>query len=478
MNIDTVYIKSYENSNESRLKNIENIIKFANEKLEANVIVNGISSNTLRNPDLINVLVNNNIIPNPTHAPDKISELVFDHVNDQFMNVEDLCTFISHVNFWKDIVDKKIKYSLIIEDDVVINTDETMNTLENIFNDECKSTLEKFWLVSLLNNNGDIGNKILPKFNEHFNYIIQDTENTQKMYIMTYDSAKYFLNNIMPISMPINKTLVNILSCFGKGYTAKKSCAYIDQFIDVKIIQHPVKKIPNIEKFYLITIERSQERRKKNIENIKKFIKDTYGKDIHVCGVDGEKLQQHEIGDLVLEDIIEVNEHTDITLSHAGSLVFMTEFPYRPPFMNASEIGCFLSHYYIWKDMIENEIPYAVVFEDDTKINTKIFSEHLEKIMENAPENFDIISLYKHEKQLDQKYINYNDFFDLTHSKVWGTSAYIISLDAVKNIINAVIPVKYPVDFALQNYMESKRSGYIYKKRIILPYDDISVIPH
>ena len=57
--------------------------------------------------------------------------------------------------------------------------------------------------------------------------------------------------------------------------------------------------------------------------------------------------------------------------------------------------------------MLEKEIPYAIVLEDDAKINTKIFDEHLKKIMENAPKNFHLISLFRHSKQVEKKFIPY-----------------------------------------------------------------------
>lgn len=35
--------------------------------------------------------------------------------------------------------------------------------------------------------------------------------------------------------------------------------------------------------------------------------------------------------------------------------------------MTMGEIGCFLSHYFIWKDMIEKGYSEIIVFEDDLR---------------------------------------------------------------------------------------------------------------
>ena len=35
--------------------------------------------------------------------------------------------------------------------------------------------------------------------------------------------------------------------------------------------------------------------------------------------------------------------------------------------MTMGEIGCFLSHYFIWKDVVEKDYEAVVVFEDDLR---------------------------------------------------------------------------------------------------------------
>ncbi|XP_077529136.1 glycosyltransferase 25 family member-like [Haemaphysalis longicornis] len=41
--------------------------------------------------------------------------------------------------------------------------------------------------------------------------------------------------------------------------------------------------------------------------------------------------------------------------------------PYHNRPITAGEIGCFMSHYNIWKDMIENQHRIAIIFEDDIR---------------------------------------------------------------------------------------------------------------
>ena len=41
--------------------------------------------------------------------------------------------------------------------------------------------------------------------------------------------------------------------------------------------------------------------------------------------------------------------------------------------LRSGEIGCFLSHLEVWKHMIENNISYAIVLEDDSIIDKHFF---------------------------------------------------------------------------------------------------------
>ena len=398
-------------------------------------------------------MIENKIIPLPQRKPEKLEDLVKYKVNNQEVNMsgEELSSFLSHYKIWKNIVDKKIQYSLVIEDDVVFDEEKALQVINNL--NEGVNNPEKFWLISLLNDY-DNNFKNTRRYNEEYHHIITITPNTQKFYIITYEGALMLLNNLFPICNSLIFGINRELMMSKKGYLLKKKIANINPYIDMKIALKPIKKIKEIGAFYLASIERSREKRGENIDNLKKFIKETYNKDLNISGVDGAKLTQDELVELVTDDIIVPSPNADISLNNPGRLICMNEFPNRDPFMNSGEIGCFLSHYNIWKDILEKEIPYAIVLEDDAKINTKIFDEHLKKIMKNAPDNFEIISMYKHENQLNKNFIPYNKMFDMIESKVWGTTAYIINLDGVKNLMKNIVPIKYPVYFAIHKYVE------------------------
>lgn len=103
--------------------------------------------------------------------------------------------------------------------------------------------------------------------------------------------------------------------------------------------------------------------------------------------------------------------------------------------VNTGEIGCFLSHYSVWNHVLQNNIEYALILEDDATFRTS-FSSYLNKITSNFKNlDFDIIRLSAWKFNYDRN--KYNDF--LEYSKDWCTNAqsYIISFNGAKKIINS-----------------------------------------
>ena len=70
----------------------------------------------------------------------------------------------------------------------------------------------------------------------------------------------------------------------------------------------------------------------------------------------------------------------------------VNEYPYlsKRSKLRTGEKGVFLSHIQIWKDIIEKEYPHALIMEDDP-IFCDGFIEKYEKVIGQAPENFDLL---------------------------------------------------------------------------------------
>ena len=107
-------------------------------------------------------------------------------------------------------------------------------------------------------------------------------------------------------------------------------------------------------------------------------------------------------------------------------------------------IGCYLSHVTIWKDILDNNIDKALIFEDD--INIPLNGKQLiEYHTTNIPEDYDIILLGCNCLNCEKK-SNYRIV-----KKFWGTYAYIITRKCIEKIYNRLFPIKQQIDSELSD---------------------------
>jgi len=132
----------------------------------------------------------------------------------------------------------------------------------------------------------------------------------------------------------------------------------------------------------------------------------------------------------------------------------------------------------IWENIIENNIKYGIVFEDDAKIDEN-FKDKLDILIENLPKDFLYISLYNFPEKRQQDIINelesYNDFFNkLNNSKLWGTTCYLISFKGAKILMNNLLPIQGALDEVVMNYCSKHPNCYITKSSLVNLSDKFS----
>ena len=107
-------------------------------------------------------------------------------------------------------------------------------------------------------------------------------------------------------------------------------------------------------------------------------------------------------------------------------------------------IGCALSHIKIYKKMIEENIPYAIVFEDDCgiKVNSQKFWKILSSL--NIPQSTDIFlmdgGIYDYDEQ------NYDGGDVARVFYFWGFDFYLITLEGAKKAVKYLQPIRYHID--------------------------------
>ncbi|XP_008284450.1 procollagen galactosyltransferase 2 [Stegastes partitus] len=113
--------------------------------------------------------------------------------------------------------------------------------------------------------------------------------------------------------------------------------------------------------------------------------------------------------------------------------------PFSGRTLTKGEVGCFLSHYYIWKEMVDMQMDKALLFEDDVRFQAN-FKRRVLRLMEEVEQvelDWDII--YFGRKQVNPG--NEEPVDDVRNLVVAGysywTLSYAISLQGAQKLLNA-----------------------------------------
>jgi len=121
--------------------------------------------------------------------------------------------------------------------------------------------------------------------------------------------------------------------------------------------------------------------------------------------------------------------------------------------MSVGEIGCYLSHIQLWKRIIEENLDFAVILEDDLTVKPEIANliDALTQI-----QNWDYIKLTgpKGKKIVDQQAINETFSLAYYNKAPIGTSAQAVSKQGAEKLLASTQPFIRPVDSDIQYYWE------------------------
>lgn len=117
--------------------------------------------------------------------------------------------------------------------------------------------------------------------------------------------------------------------------------------------------------------------------------------------------------------------------------------------MSLGEVACYLSHYCLWQQVLECDLPYLMVFEDDI-----YFSKSAKTLLNNLdwlPDGFDVVKL---ETMYDRVMINKGTNLLLGHklcqmqSRHMGMAGYIVSQQGVHKLLAMTkkLGIDRPVD--------------------------------
>ncbi len=130
------------------------------------------------------------------------------------------------------------------------------------------------------------------------------------------------------------------------------------------------------------------------------------------------------------------------------------------------EIACYLSHRKAWQHIVDNQLPYALVLEDDVNITGDV-RKALDAI-NTLPAEWDLIKLagYKDYTRKTIAAVPVQSFELVVQAKTMsGCAAQVISLQGAKKLLKSTQRFYRPVDVDLQYFWE--HDLFVYS---LLPY--------
>lgn len=144
------------------------------------------------------------------------------------------------------------------------------------------------------------------------------------------------------------------------------------------------------------------------------------------------------------------------------------------PYLSGVEKACFMSHTVLWKQALDESLPYIAVFEDDV-----LLGEGAEKFLAEdgwLKERFDpdsafivrLETMFMHVLTSPSGVADYcGRAFPLLESEHWGTAGYIISRKAMRFFLErfAVLPAEWikAVDWMMFTYFFDKEGMPVYQ---------------
>ena len=159
--------------------------------------------------------------------------------------------------------------------------------------------------------------------------------------------------------------------------------------------------------------------------------------------VDGNSLK---INDLFNKNIINNNILNNIKNN--------TNRKYHYEINTKGAIGCYLSHVNLWKYIVNNNIKYAIIFEDDCKVSN-ISLINIDIRLNILPDNWNIYLLNDISSKYDIELV-YNKLYKV--KRFFGLVAYIINYNTAKLLINNT--KLFPINQHLDSYLSELSLDY------------------
>ncbi|KAL0280133.1 UNVERIFIED_CONTAM: hypothetical protein PYX00_001518 [Menopon gallinae] len=220
------------------------------------------------------------------------------------------------------------------------------------------------------------------------------------------------------------------------------------------LVPYVPERVPDkmgLDEIFMINLKRRPERRTRMAECFKHLNLNVTIND----AVDGRTIDDNVISDLGIQ--------------------FMPEYkdPYHKRAMTHGEIGCFLSHYFIWKQIVEKGYQVVMVLEDDVRFEP-YFREKLTALM-NELKDLDLYwdLIYLGRKRLQDKEDWVKGCTSLVHvAYSYWTLGYLLTLNGAKKLLEQdplknLIPVDEYLPILFDQHPEADWKRHFEKRDLV-----------
>lgn len=138
--------------------------------------------------------------------------------------------------------------------------------------------------------------------------------------------------------------------------------------------------------------------------------------------------------------------------------------------LTSGAVGCFLSHLNLCQYIINHNLKYNFILEDDTRPLISNFKEYMSHLFEHIPEDADVVLLHYILPRTPASSItrvnNVVSRVNRENFQFWCTDSYILTLNGAKKIMENFDKIKIQYDsFLAKLYREGKINIYVCNKQ-------------
>lgn len=153
-----------------------------------------------------------------------------------------------------------------------------------------------------------------------------------------------------------------------------------------------------------------------------------------------------------------------INTSQSSSILKENSLTINSPLLSDGEVACYLSHFCLWKRLVNNQLKYMAIFEDDVYLADDSYT--LLNDLSWLPNNFDVIKLETmYERTFIRRYKKLTDGRSLSKmsSSHMGAAGYILSYEGALKLIRETQEkgICAPVDHLIFDWLVSDKEVYL-----------------